>query len=415
MKVIIFFVLALGFALNAADQRVPVEVRSIPAPADGFWTAISTARDGSIYIGLCKHGGSARVVRYDPKLDRMTVLGSMAEVTGEMWLGKEPQAKVHVPLQEAQDGKLYFATHLGNFWYHARETERDAFPGGHWFVYDPKSSKVTDLGLAAENQGVISMVLDPKRNVIYGMTFPRGHLIEYSIAAKRTRDLGRIANWDMIVRTPVLDGKGRLFGSTAPNRVFRYDPETGRVELLPQPLPHREGIPAARWGTTTGKAIWRAAFYHEQRKKIYGIQAGGVDLFELDPETGDGRLLSPMCPESFVGKTELPYASMALALGRDDVLYYAAQGGASRFDYSGTEGASETGPRAFLVTYDLKSGVRKDNGMIAGTNGEVVLGSEGAAAGKDGTIYFVGQVQKPGKPPEIAMFFYRPENRRASR
>ena len=79
-------------------------------------------------------------MRYDPVRDQVTDLGAMAEVTHEMWLGKEPQAKVHVPFLEARDGRLFFATHFGNFWNNYREFERAAFPGSHWLVLDPKAA-----------------------------------------------------------------------------------------------------------------------------------------------------------------------------------------------------------------------------------------------------------------------------------
>lgn len=398
---------AWGLLAYAADLRVPVEVRSLDVPSDGFWNALSVASDGKVYIGMCKHGGTAHVIRYDPVRDQVTDLGAMAEATHEMWLGKEPQAKVHVPLLEAGDGRLFFATHFGNFWYNAREFERAAFPGSHWLVLDPKSGHIADLGIAAENEGMMTIVLDRNRDLLYGMTLPRGHLVQYDIRRGRTRDLGRISNWDSIVRTLVIDDAGRVYGSVAPNHVFRYDPQKDLVELLPAVLPHGEDIPAASWGSSTGTAIWRAALYHEGRHKIYGIQAGSVELFELDPASGEARLVAPMCPDEFIGRSDVPYASLALTRAPDDILYYAAEGSARRFDYGGTEGAGPRGPCAHLITYDFSSGKRQDHGVMASTDGQQVLGAEGAAADAAGNVYFVGGVQKPGSRSAVSLIIYR--------
>lgn len=394
-------------ATPAVDLTVPVEVRSLDVPSDGFWNALTVASDGRVYIGMCKHGGTAHVMRYDPVLDQITNLGAMAEATHEMWLGKEPQAKIHVPFLEARDGRLFFATHFGNFWYSSRVFEPDGYPGSHWLVLDPRTGHITDLGIAAEHEGMMALALDRGRDLLYGMTLPRGHLVQYDIRKGRTRDLGRIANWDSIVRVLVVDDAGRVYGSVAPNHVFRYDPRKDLVELLPAVLPHDKNIPAARWGSSTGTAIWRTAFYHAGRHKIYGIQAGSVELFELDPVSGEARPVAPMCPDEFIGRSDVPYASLALTRGPDDILYYAAQSSARRFDYGGTEGAGAKGPRAHLITYDFSSGKRQDHGAMAGPKGEQVLGAEGAAADAAGNVYFVGGVQKPGSPLAVSLIIYR--------
>jgi hypothetical protein len=390
-----------------------VEVHPVEVAADGFWSAVTAAADGNIYIGTCKHGGSAPPPRYEPGPDRMTSVGLFAGVTRGQWSGNEPQAKIHVRLLQGRDGRLYFATHLGNFWYHARESERAGFPGSHWVAYDPATGTIADLGVAAPCQGVICMALDSPRDVLYGMTFPRGHLLQYRVGAGHTRDLGRISNWDSVVRSLVTDDAGRVYGSAAPNRIFRYDPQTDAIERLPTLLPHRDNVAPRPRGSTTGAAIWRTAFYHEGHRKIYGIHAGGTDLFEFSVDTGAARLLAPMCPDEFVGRDAVPYASLALVRGRGDVLFYGAQGGASRFDYAATESAGPGGPRAHLVTYDLAAGRRKDHGPMIAASGEYVLGTEGAAVDAAGTVYFAGLVQRPGAAARIALIIYRQAGRKA--
>ena len=404
--------IACGLCADTARPIVPVEVRSLDVPSDGFWNGLTVASDGRVYIGMCKHGGTAHVLRYDPARDQVSDLGAMADATHETWLGKEPQSKIHVPFLEAKDGRLFFATHFGNFWNNSREFERDAYPGSHWLVLDPKTDHIEDLGIAAEHEGMMALALDRERNLLYGMTLPRGHLVQYDIQKGRTRDLGRIANWDSIVRSIVVDDAGRVYGAVAPNHVFRYDPQKDLVELLPAVLPHNKDVRPAQYGSSTGTTIWRASFYDEGRHKIYGIQAGSGEMFELDPVTGEARFVVSMCPDELIGRPDAPYASLALTRGPGDILYYAAQSGARRFDYGGTEGAASGGPRAHLITYDFASGKREDHGAMEGPGGQIVLGAEGAAADKAGNVYFVGAVKKPGSPLAVSLIIYRTQQRR---
>ena len=185
---------------------------------------------------------------------------------------------------------------------------------------------------------MMALALDRDRNLLYGMTLPRGHLVQYDIQKGRTRDLGRIANWDSIVRSIVVDDAGRVYGAVAPNHVFRYDPQKDLVELLPAVLPHDKDVRPARMAVQPGRLSGAPPSIDEGRHKIYGIQAGSGELFELDPVTGEARFVVSMCPDEFIGRPDVPYASLALTRGPDDILYYAAQSGARRFDYGGTEG-----------------------------------------------------------------------------
>jgi streptogramin lyase len=82
---------------------------------------------------------------------------------------------------------------------------------------------------------------------------------------------------DYLSRRLVVDGKGRVFGSLPTNRVFRFDPATGRLEVLPHELP-------SLWNRQVlGRAdAWAVA----PDGGIYGGSAGDGLLFRLDPDTG---------------------------------------------------------------------------------------------------------------------------------
>jgi len=389
---------------------VTVQLHSIPAPADGFWSAVTAAKDGRIYIGLCKHGGAGHLVQYHPATREMRVLGNMTEVTREQALGRQPQSKIHTKLWEGSDGRIYFATHLGNWWYHARESEAGSYPGGHWLAYDPQRDIIEDFGIAfPQLGGIITLAMDSKRDLLYGMTFPHGHFVKFDPRTLEGKRLGRMNNWHAVVRTLVVDGNGRVYGSAEPNLIFRYDPDAGHVEFLPVEIPHREGLEPSPVTSTTTKRVWRTAILSRDGTRIYGVQAGSVDLFELELESMKIRSLAQLAPDDFLDSARVPYASLSLTEGRDGVLYYAAQGGARRFDYYDTEGASSGGPRVHLISYDPRTGRRTDHGQLRGPRGEAVLGTEGATTSPDGTIYFVGLVADENRATGIHLIAYSPE------
>jgi hypothetical protein len=119
------------------------------------------------------------------------------------------------------------------------------------------------------------------------------------------------------------------------------------------------------------------------------------------------RLGQLAIPELAAGR-EVPYATLALTLGRNRKLYYGASG--REFDYGGSAGAAA----AHLITYDLGSGKTEDLGEMLLEDGRRVLGVNAADTGPDGTIYMVGAIEvrtETGKPVEaagkIADVYYR--------
>src|SRR5258706_7684199 len=280
---------------------VIVQVYPIPTPADGFWSAVTAARDGRVYIGLCKHGGDGRLAQFDPATGKVRVLGNMMEVTHERALGRQSQSKIHTKLYEANDGRIYFGTHFGNWWYHAREQEAASYPGGHILSYDPRTDHIEDYGIPFPNVGgIITLALDTRREILYGMTFPTGNFVRFDPAKREGQVLGRMNNWHAVVRTLVVDASGRVYGSAEPNRIFRYDPGTGRVEFLGETIPERAGLDPSPETSTTTKRLWRTAILSRDGKKIYGVQAGSVDLFEMDLESLRVRTLAQLAPDEFL-------------------------------------------------------------------------------------------------------------------
>lgn len=393
----------LGLTENCVKQCfgqkiVRMKSRTFPDPYiwDSNYTACLAASDGKVYVGLNQHAKGGTVAMYDPETDTIKNLGDMNRITGQTNLWVEPQAKVHSQICEGSDGKIYFGTHLSGFFNFAKFTSGEAYPGGHWMVYDPVEDIVNDLGIGRKGNGFLTMTMDPKRGRLYGVTYPQAHFLYYDIETGLTTDMGQVQNWDAIGRTLALDDLGRIYGCYDRGRLWRYDPEKDQIENLLIQLPQREvGVPVHRayWET---EQTFTAVAHSPDHKLIYFLETGSSYLVEYDPHAGmEGkmRVLTQLCADRYVGKREVPYAMISFCRGVDNIIYYACNSAIS--DEAGNPYWGG-GMSAGLVTYNLNTGKREDHGLIIVENDLVVIHPNSASAGPDGTIYFVSHVLESG-------------------
>lgn len=390
-------ILFLATGMAAETKIVRMESKTFPNPMvwDSNYTACLAASDGKVYVGLNHHGAGASVAMYDPQTDSITLLGDLNEIAGQSNLRSEPQAKVHTQICEGKDKRIYFGTHLSAFYGFAKFTSAEAYPGGHWMVYDPQSNLVTDLGVALKGNGMLTMTMDPERGRLYALTYPQAHLLYFDVASGETRDMGQVQNWDAISRTLAVDDKGRVYGCWDRGRLWRYDPESDRIENMMIQLPQREvGIPVHRayWET---EQTFTAVAHSPDSKRIYFLETGSSYLVEYDPykgEEGEMKLLSQLCADRYLGKRDVPYAMISFCRGPDNVIYYACNSATAEEEGAPYWGG---GMSAALVTYDLNTGKREDRGLIRVENDRVAVHPNAASAAPDGTIYIVAHVLEP--------------------
>lgn len=404
MKTLAFGLLISAVASIAQPRQVRVEAHVFTGleRMDGNWAALYAASDGKVYAGLAYHGGDGHLVYYDSNTGLMHDVGNLTELAGESALRRGPQSKVHAKFGEGKDGRIYFGTHAGLWWEYARFATKQGYPGAHWMAYDPKTGKVEDFGLGVPNEGVNTGAYDPQFNRIYGLTHPRGHFVYYDVATRRAVDKGRINNWESICRTLGIDDRGYVYGTFGEGRVFRYDPRSDEIRELNVRIPIRpKGISLGRdyYKSETG---WRTVVWDAQSRQFYGVDESATILFSFNPCTGeDGEMkrLGELSIPEFRGRRDVPYATLSLALGRDRKLYYGAAG--REFDYGGSAGAAAS----HIMTYDLNTGRTDDLGEMVLSDGRMVLGTNAADVGADGTIYFMGAIEvrpEQGKPVEAA-------------
>lgn len=268
------------------------------------YSGAASAPDGSIYVAGMDHAtnsalyglGTAGSTAGDPA-PTLAYLGdarAASEVAGN-YLEGEGIEKFHThPIW--YNGRVYVAN-LNHSDLDAGYLNKRGF---HWYAYDKAAGTFADLsasepnGVGALHGGIVSIVLDPARGVVYGAELPTGKLYRYDIARKTTTLLGRPAYGRPYVyagRALWLDRKGRVYFSAgnerasngAPydpaifNHVHYYDPATGRFG-------ERTG-----WKLHTQHAIDAAQCFESPRVCYLADNLGTVYRF-LDPDPATGKL-----------------------------------------------------------------------------------------------------------------------------
>ena len=408
-----------GLVVTAGTVTVDYRVFPDLAFMDGNWAALTVARDGKVYAGLAYHGGDGHMVCYDPRSDRITDLGNLTRLCGEAHLQAGPQSKIHSKFGEGVDGRIYFATHAGWWWNHARFGTREGYPGAHWMAYDPRTGKTEDFGIGPRYEGINTGAYDPKFNRLYGLTNPRGHFVYYDVTTGKTGDKGRVNNRESICRTLGVDEQGNVYGNFGAGQIYKYDPRTDEITEFPLYIPIRpKGISLGR-DYYKSETHWRTVIWDHQGKIFYGVDESAGFLFCFDPRAGGNgqvRLLGQLATEKMKDRRDLPYATLTLTLGLDRKLYYAIP--EKEFDYGGSAGVGVS----HLLSYTLDSGKVEDLGEMRLPDGRAVIGLNSAHTGPDGTIYFVGAIELrevPGQklesagkigntPYRLALILFRP-------
>ena len=390
---------------SEAEKCVYLESRSFQGnhKEDQMFSALYAAAEGTVYVGLCTHAGSAQFYSYDPRGDRMRHVADMAEFLGQTGKGIRTAGKIHTRFVEDKDGRIYFATMCED----AGPPNIDPYSweGPNWLRYSPKTGELENLGLINRLWGLYGLAIDRKRNRLFGTAWD-GHLYRYDIDARRTVDLGRVDNWDDL-RHIVADDQGNVYGCYPKARIWKYDAATERVYDLSTQTPYDPQVYPRSLSDPMldRKAIWRVVEWDSVDRAIYGVEGGSSILFRYDPYDGpEGKVteLARLCAERFFSsnRKDIPYSSLAFTIGKDHRIYYAPAG--LDFDYEARLEAARLAqvrsglkitPYSELITYDLKSRKRTNLGMLKTRDGRHVFGCGGAATGPDGTIYLCAAVE----------------------
>ena len=379
---------------------------------ESMWSALYGAKSGKIYIGLCTHAEAAHFYEFDPATETMRHIVDLTKLHGERGEGINTNGKIHVRMGEDNEGNVYFGSLNEDTGPEC--IDPSSYKGAFWYRYCPKADKVEVLGKISRHFGLLGMVMDPKYMRLYGLA-EDGHLYMHDIAAKYTRDLGKVDDWD-ICRTIFADDEGNVYGSYPVARIWKYDPRKDEVIDLPNiRLECDNSVPPRTMSKPMidRKVIWRVIEWDPVEKVAYGIIGGNSMLFRYDVHAGpEGKIdyIVPLtAPQYWNGANarQIPFATLTLTIANDRRIYFAPTASGS-FDYVGTSwdvhdeeafqakiAGGHFPPVSYLMRYDLKKKQREALGLMVTEDGCLCFGMGGACTGqKDGRIYFVGAVEE---------------------
>lgn len=221
-------------------------------------------------------------------------------------------------------------------------------------------NQLEHLGAPVEGEGILALVSDDPRGLIYGLG-SHGTLFSYQPGSEKFRSLAKLEG-PCFSNALICDHDGFVYGSNGEANLFRYKPETELLEILPVTLPCGQGrgylnaISACTWG---------------QDGRVYAGATVDGTLFslEIDPETKQVKALG-------LGKPTWSGYIRALTTGHNGKIF-------------GVAGRNDVFSRLFV--YDPKEHALRDLGileasvprpwvgqrfdaMTTGVNGEIFLG-----------------------------------------
>ena len=236
----------LDFARPGVD-RAYYEFTQKPL-SDSCWS-LHTGPDGRVYgAACCEHTGgeTVTVVRYNAATDALDYLFDLDQVTGDLRdSGRATQCKIHYSFApDPTTGILYAATHLSgppkgetryNPWASWHDPVR-AFRGAYLVAFDTTTDQVAWSDLMIPKEGCRCLCLEPRRQLLYALTYPRDHFVVYDLKTRELSDYGRFGSVNS--QCIFTDRQGRAYTFIDTGRLIRFDPDRECIEELPHEFPH---------------------------------------------------------------------------------------------------------------------------------------------------------------------------------
>jgi len=408
-----------GFTAKAHDSGFPL--------SHDTYNGLYCASDGNIYYVLSSidkdQGG--KMYCYNPATDKISFCGDLTEVCGEKGLKAIPQGKNHVTFIET-DGKLFFSTHIGYYDYDASKDMDimgtppkgyNPYPGGHLLSYDLKVKTFVDYGVVPEKEGVLSMNMDVRQGVIYGLTWPTGYFFRFDINKGEMKNFGTVflggengtgENFRTICRSIAINPHdGVAYFSTSDGDIYKYNSTADKLEVVGRNVLKKDYF--GKYNPSTPGHMgyhWRQIFWHEHNQLFYGVHGNSGYLFSFDPKNANIELVERLTsvPSRKSGMyDQFSYGYLGFVLGGDNQTIYYLTGAPIFKNGNRVVGKSSTGKgeakgleHLHLITYNLRSRKYFDHGAILFEDGKDPLYVNSITIGKDGTVYFLGRITNNG-------------------
>ncbi len=396
--------------------------------AHDTYNAISTASDGKIYYVLssAEYDKGGQMYVYDPKTDKTKFIADLTEACGEKDLKAISQGKSHVRFYE-HDGKLYFSTHVG-FYEMIDGMERlpvnppegyKLYPGGHFLSYDMEKGTFSDLAIAPDGEGIITMTMDKDRGQLYGITWPKGYFLHYDLKKGRLMNLGQISangeagmpgrDYRVLCRAMFVDDRdGKVYYSTSEGDIFFYDPEIKKISKLDDVnlrLDYFGKYDPADPGSMGYN--WRQIVWKADEGVAYGVHGNSGYLFRFDPREPSVEIVERITSEPSKRSGMFDYFSygyLGFDFGPDGQTIYYLTGGPLFVNGKRVKGKDKIAMGAarglenlHLVTYNVPLKKYTDHGKILYPDGAIPTYVNSIAIGKDGKVYTLARFDHEGK------------------
>jgi len=294
---------------SAATTQPPASLRYLWAKAyhvppettteESSYFSLCEGKNGKIYIGTAAYGRNSYLVEFDPATEKMRVVLDTHKLVGLPLdpTGYAAQSKIHTRNFVGPSGTIYVGTKQG----YPTQAEKKSgqlatYRGGYVMTYDPATGEAKSLGMPmplgdprlpadaksvgastdAEGEGVIDVVADESRGLIYVITCEHEYWMLYDMKRpeKGYRVLGPILNGQP---NTLIDKQGRATAITKDDRIARYDPKTDTVttdDFLVDGKPIREVI-----GKDVNCPDWRLA---ADGRTAYLQFLNDLRLFQVD-------------------------------------------------------------------------------------------------------------------------------------
>ncbi len=391
-------------AFESVEASITAKAFPIDFPqGDCSYHSLVQASDGFIYFTANTHNldYACRLYRFEPDSGKTELIGKLDEVLGEDATQQISQGKIHTRIYEHR-GKLWFATHT-SFYKDVMagidSGEKRPYEGGHFVNYDLSTGQFQDVAKAFPSEGIMTMVMDPEKDTLYGLTWPSGIFISYDLAKSDLRLWGGLQEQgDHICRCLAIDPDGYVYGCLEGGAIWKYDASAlkrvNRVEGLDlSRVPFTHSTEEAR--AKPAYHMWRAIEWNPNTESFWGLHFGSTTLFEFTPQTGTIRAVAKFRNEASQEPPINPYfTQLGFMIGPQNTIFYFAHGPAVEMK---ERPALES--NLYLYTYAIDEKKFTDHGPIFTTDGRRVFFSESIAIGRDDHIYSVPwiEVTDPGR------------------
>jgi len=355
----------VGFLFSANSQN-PVPFKYIPGKAyhilpgthnnESGYFSLCEGIDGKIYIGTAKYNENSYLVEFDPYTEKQKIVIDTHKVCGINATGYAAQSKIHTRNFVAPSGRIYVGSKQG----YKSKGDTSEYPGGFVMVYDPGTQKPECLGMPYPGQGVIDVVADEERNLIYVVTCEDQHWVIYDRKTKQYRELGPIL---LPYATTLIDVQGRAHAITKDFKIATYDPSTDT--LVVRPITVSKKIFKKPQGNGYAICCWVLS---GNKKTAYMTMISYPELYEIDLSSSGKTVKAKNLGKMIQGKN--PDSRGSLCIHPDGKIYCLW-----RIDNNTGFGS---GYLHHLIRYDPKKKSMEDLGVITVKNPDYFDFSPGA-------------------------------------